>query len=115
MPTTVYGYIRLEGDDEAEVDRLHDQLTAHATAEGWHLADVFVDRTMPSARIVRPGLTRLLEAVRATDDCAVLVADYSQFSTLPAARRAIEEELTKADCLVVSIAASAGQTHPAAS
>ncbi|WP_322768784.1 recombinase family protein [Frankia sp. Cr1] len=75
MHATVFGYIRLEDGDGIEEDRLHDLLAAHATAEGLALADVFVDRHMPPARIVRPGLTELLAQLQRADGRAVLVAD----------------------------------------
>ncbi|WP_045877682.1 recombinase family protein [Pseudofrankia sp. DC12] len=114
MPTTVYGYIRREDDNEAEVDRLHDQLTAHAATAGWHLAEVFVDRCMPPARIVRPGLALLVDTIRAAEDCAVLVVDDSHFSTLLPVRRAIEEEIAGTGCPVLAVAAPDSNTSPVA-
>lgn len=93
MPHIVYGYVSLEDDDEAEVERLHDELTAHAEAEGMALAEIFVDRNTPPARVVRAGLTVLLDAILRQQDCGVLVASPDQLSTLPAVRRAIEVEI----------------------
>ncbi|MBL7499782.1 recombinase family protein [Frankia sp. CNm7] len=89
----VYGYISLEHADEAEIDRLHDQLARHARAEGLALAEVFVDRCVPPGRIVRPGLTVLLETVRRSEASGVLVMDVDHLSPLPAVRRAIEVEV----------------------
>ncbi|MCK9928241.1 recombinase family protein [Frankia sp. Mgl5] len=93
MPQTVYGYVSLEDDDEVEVERLHDALTAHAKAAGLPLAEIFVDRNTPPARIVRAGLTVLLDAILRREDCGVLVASPDQLSALPAVRRAIEVEI----------------------
>lgn len=90
---TVYGYISSEHTDEAEIDRLHDQLTAHARAEGLALAEIFVDRCMPPGRIVRPGLTVLLEAVMRSEASGVLVVSADHLSPVPAVRRAIEVEI----------------------
>jgi hypothetical protein len=92
-PARVYGYISSEHADEAEIDRLHDQLTAHAQAEGLALAEIFVDRCMPPGRIVRPGLTVLLEAVMRAEAAGVLVISADHLSPLPAVRRAIEVEI----------------------
>lgn len=96
MSTTVYGYIRLEDDDRDDENRLHDQLTAHAAAEGLALADVFVDRHMPPGRIVRPGLTELLARLRRTEGPAVLVTDLDHLSPSAPIRQAIESEISNA-------------------
>ncbi|WP_462186620.1 MULTISPECIES: recombinase family protein [unclassified Frankia] len=93
MPQTIYGYICIEHADEAEIDRLDDQLTAHARAEGLALAEIFVDRCMPPGRIVRPGLTVLLEAVKRSEVAGVLVVSLDHLSPLPAVRQAIEVEI----------------------
>lgn len=114
MPTTVYGYICLEDDDEPRVDRLHDHLTAHAAAEGWALAEVFVDRNMPPGRIVRPGLTVLLEVVGRTDGCAVLVASLEHLSSSTPIRQAIEVEITSAGGRILAMDSPEGSAlHPA--
>ncbi|WP_261575740.1 hypothetical protein [Frankia gtarii] len=57
------------------------------------LAEIFVDRNTPPARVVRAGLTVLLDAILRREDCGVLVASPDQLSTLPAVRRAIEVEI----------------------
>ncbi len=94
MSQTVYGYIRLEDDDdEAEIERLHDQLTAYAETNDLALAEVFVDRNTPAARIVRAGLTVLLDAILHREDCAVLIASPDHLSSVPAVRQAIEVEI----------------------
>jgi len=106
MPGTVYGYIRLEDEDEAEVDRLHDLLSAHAAAGGQALADVFVDRSMPPGQLIRPGLTLLLDAVRGADAATVIVPDLDHLSSLLAARRAIEAEISEAGARLIATAAA---------
>ncbi|WP_239331994.1 recombinase family protein [Frankia sp. CiP3] len=93
MPTTVYGYIRMEGDDGSEEDHLHALLSAHA-AESMTMADVFVDRSTPPTRIVRPGLTELLAQLRRTEGRAVLVADLNHLSTSAPVRHTIEVEIS---------------------
>ena len=93
MPRTVYGYISTGHADEAEIERLHDQLTQHARAKGLTLAEIFVDRRMPPGRIIRPGLTVLLDAVIRSEAAGVLVADLDHLSSLPAVRRAIEVQI----------------------
>jgi hypothetical protein len=90
---TVYGYISSGHADEAEIDRLHDQLTAHAESEGLALAEIFVDRGIRPGRTVRPGLTVLLEADMRSEASGVLVANLDHLSPLPAVRRAIEVEI----------------------
>ncbi len=96
MSATVFGYIRLEDDDEAEEDRLHDLLVAHAVAEGMALADVYVDRHMPPARIMRPGLTELLARLQRTEGSGVLVATADHLSTSLPVREAIGVEIGNA-------------------
>ncbi|ABD12249.1 hypothetical protein CcI156_05800 [Frankia sp. CcI156] len=100
---TVYGYISSEHADEAEIDRLHDQLTAHAQAEGLALAEIFVDRSIPPGRIVRPGLTVLLEAVMRSEAAGVLVASLDHLSPLPAVRQAIEVEIEVLGARVLTV------------
>ncbi|KDA44536.1 recombinase family protein [Frankia sp. BMG5.23] len=106
MSMTVFGYIRLEDDDEAEEDRLHDLLVAHAVTEGLALADVYVDRHIPPARIVRPGLTELLARLQRTEGSGVLVATVDHFSTHPSVREAIEVEIGNAGGTVLVVEAS---------
>lgn len=93
MQPTVYGYLSLDHDDEAEVTALHERLTAHARAEGLALAEVYVDRNIAPGRIVRPGLTVLLDAVMRTEGCAVLVVSPQHLSPMEPVRRAIEVEI----------------------
>jgi len=112
MSATVYGYIRSEGDDRHEEDRVHDQLSGYAAAEGLGLSDVFVDRHMPPARLMRPGLTALLDAIRRTDGCTVLVASLDHLSSSVPVRQAIEAEITDAGGQLLELAAS--DTRPAA-
>ncbi len=105
MHATVFGYIRLEDGDGAEEDRFHDLLVAHAVAEGLALADVYVDRHMPAARIMRPGLTELLAQLQRADGRAVLVADLDHLSTSQPVRQAIEMEISKACGRVLAVEA----------
>lgn len=102
---TVYGYISLEHADETQISRLHDQLTDHARAEGLALAEIFVDRCMPPGRIVRPGLTVLLDAIVRADGASVLVASLDHLSSLPAVRRAIEVQIEVLGAHVLTAAA----------
>lgn len=111
MSTTVYGYIRLEDDDRDDEDRLHDQLEAHAAAEGLTLADVFVDRNMPPARIMRPGLTELLVKLRHTESPTVMIADLDHLSPTAPVRQAIESEINNAGGQVMALDTAA--TRPA--
>jgi hypothetical protein len=57
------------------------------------LAEIFVDRCTPPGRIVRPGLTVLLEAVMRSEACGVLVVSLDHLSPMPAVRQAIEVEI----------------------
>jgi len=109
----VYGYIRSEQGDESEIDRLHDQLTAHAQAEGLALAEIFVDRSIPPGRIVRPGLTVLLEAVMRSDASGVLVANLDHLSPLPAVRQAIEVEIEVLGARVLTVTPATPSPRPA--
>ncbi len=112
---TVYGYISSEHADEAEIDRLYDQLTAHAQAEGLALAlaEIFVDRSIPPGRIVRPGLTVLLEAVMRSEACGVLVANLDHLSPLPAVRQAIEVEIEVLGARVLTVSPATPSPRPA--
>ncbi|TCJ40101.1 recombinase family protein [Parafrankia sp. BMG5.11] len=110
MLGTVYGYIRLDGDDQAEEDHLHDQLSDHATAQSLVLADVFVDRNTPPARIVRPGLTELLVRLRRIEGCGVLVASLDHLSPSLPVRQAILVEISNVGGQVLEVA-----TRPATS
>jgi hypothetical protein len=110
MPRTVYGYISSEHADEAEIDRLHDQLTQHASAEGLTLAEIFVDRSMPPGRIIRPGLTVLLDAVIRSEAAGVLVANLDHLSSLPAVRRAIEVQIEILGAELLTTATQPGGT-----
>lgn len=105
MSTTVYGYIRLNGDDRQEEDRLHDLLAAYAAAEGLALADVFVDRHMPPARIVRPGLTELLAKLGRREGGGVLVASLDHLSPSLPVRQAIVVEIGSAGGRVLAVEA----------
>ncbi|WP_239310690.1 MULTISPECIES: recombinase family protein [unclassified Frankia] len=105
MPTTVYGYIRMEGDDGSEEDHLHGLLSAHAAAESMTMADVFVDRSRSPTRIVRPGLTELLAQLRRTEGRAVLVADLDHLSTSTPVRHTIEVEISNAGSCVLVVGA----------
>jgi len=90
---TAYGYLALEDDDETEIERLHDLLTAHAAAEGLTLAEVIVDRNTSPGRIVRASLTVLLDAVLRAEGCRVLVPHPDALSPVPAVRRSITVEI----------------------
>lgn len=116
MSQTVYGYISLVNDDETHIERLHDQLTAHARVEGLTLAEVFVDRCTAPARIVRPGLTVLLEAVMRTEGCGVLVISPDHLSPVPAVRHAmeVEIEILGAQVLTTTIRSSTNNSLPPA-
>jgi DNA invertase Pin-like site-specific DNA recombinase len=103
VPAIVYGYIRLDGDDHQEEDRLHDLLVAHAAAQGLALADVFVDRHMPPARIVRPGLTELLTKLGRNEGSGVLVANLDHLSPSLAVREAIAVEISSVGGQVLSV------------
>ncbi|EFC79669.1 hypothetical protein FrEUN1fDRAFT_7206 [Parafrankia sp. EUN1f] len=93
MPRTVYGYISLEGDDESAIERVHDLLTAHAQAEGLALKEIIVDRDTPPGRIIRAGLTVLLDTLLRTEGCGVLIAGPDQLSSIPAVRRTIQRQI----------------------
>jgi hypothetical protein len=93
MRPEVYGYIAFDHDDETEVERLYDQLTAHATAEGLELVEVYVERNVPPDLIVRPALTVLLEAVVRVEGCGVLVPTPAHISPVASVREAIETEI----------------------
>lgn len=115
MHGTVYGYIRLEDEDHREEDRVHDLLAAHAAREGLALADVFVDRNTPSARIVRPGLTELLARLQRTEGSAVLIPDLDHLSTSRPVRQAITAEIGNAGGRMLVVGATPVQlTEPRA-
>ncbi|CUU60613.1 hypothetical protein Ga0074812_14330 [Parafrankia irregularis] len=103
MPQTFYGYISLESDDETEIERLHDLLTAHAQAEGLTLSEILVDRNTPPGRIIRAGLTVILDALLRTEGCGVLIAGPHQFSSIPAVRRTIQREIESLGATVLVI------------
>ncbi|KJE21186.1 hypothetical protein FF36_04526 [Frankia torreyi] len=106
----VYGYIGVDHTDEAVIDRLHDQLADHAREEGMNLAEVFVDRCVPPGRLVRPGLSVLLDTVlRARGD--VLVIDVDHLSSLPAVRRAIEVEIEVLGARLHTVTAPRADQH----
>lgn len=109
MPQTAYGYLSLEDDDETEVERLHNLVTAFARAEGMAISEIYVDRNMPSGRIVRPALTVLLDAVLRVEHSLVLVPTPDHLSNLPPIRRAIEVEIEGLGARVVTI--TSGTPH----
>ncbi|WP_322760946.1 recombinase family protein [Frankia sp. Cr2] len=103
MPQTAYGYISLEDDDETEVERLHDLITAFARAEGMAIGEIYVDRNMPSGRIVRSALTMLLDAVLRVEHSLIVVPTPEHLSNLQPIRRAIEVEIEGLGARVVTI------------
>jgi hypothetical protein len=90
---TVYGYIALDHDDETEIERLFDQLTDHATAEGLELVEVYVERNTQPDLIIRPALSVLLAAVVRSAGCGVLVPTPAHISPIDSVRKAIETEV----------------------
>ncbi|ESZ99805.1 hypothetical protein ThrDRAFT_04776 [Frankia casuarinae] len=67
---------------------------------------MFVDRNMPPGQLIRPGLTLLLDAVRRADGAIVIVPDLYHLSSLIAARRAIEAEISEAGARLIATAAA---------
>ncbi|MCM3884301.1 recombinase family protein [Frankia sp. R82] len=91
--TWAYGYLSLTGDDKQEISKLHRQVTVFADAESYTLAEVYVDRNMPPGRLIRPGLSVLLDCLRAREGCCVIVPTSDHLSTWAAIRKAIEMEI----------------------
>jgi hypothetical protein len=74
------------------------------------LAEVFVDRCVPPGRLVRPGLSVLLDTVlRAGGD--VLVIDIDHLSSLPPVRRAIEVEIEVLGARLHTVTAPRADQH----
>ncbi|WP_322763395.1 recombinase family protein [Frankia sp. Cr2] len=103
-----FGYISVEDDNEAEIERLHEDLTAFAVAEGLRLEEIFVDRNIRPTRLVRPGLDMVLSHVRQTG-AVVLVPSEMHMSTWSVVREAIVAEVKSLGGAVM-VAGSAGSS-----
>ncbi len=88
-----YGYISLANDDDDEILKLHRKITDYAEIESYVLTEIYIDRNMPPGRLIRPGLTVLLDCLRQYEGCSVVVPTVDALSTWVAIRKAIEMEI----------------------
>ncbi|ETA01710.1 hypothetical protein CcI6DRAFT_02890 [Frankia sp. CcI6] len=92
-----YGYISVEGEDEAEIDRLQNMVTLHALAEGLSLEETYVDRNIPIAQVSgRPALATVLALVNEGEGVYVIVPNLDAMSKASGVRRAIALEISQA-------------------
>ncbi|ORT46781.1 hypothetical protein KBI5_23310 [Frankia sp. KB5] len=103
----------MQHDDEAEISRLHDAITVRAEAEGLALAEIYVDRNMPPGRLIRPGLTVLLERLRQHEGSWLVVPTLDHLSSWPVVRRAIEMEVQLLSARVLALKGNGIRAAPA--
>ncbi|WP_206442875.1 hypothetical protein [Candidatus Protofrankia californiensis] len=108
-----YGYLSLDHDDEDEISRLHDLLSAYAHTGGLTLAETYVDRNTLPVRIIRLGLTALLDAVSRGGGCTVLIPTPAHLSPVPAVRAAITAELDTLGAWTIILRAGEHPASPA--
>ncbi|WP_239347189.1 hypothetical protein [Frankia sp. Cj3] len=92
-----YGYISVEGEDEAEIGRLQNTVTLHAITEGLSLEETYVDRNIPLAQVSgRPALMTVLTLVNEGEGVYVIVPNPDAMSRASGVRRAITLEIFQA-------------------
>lgn len=80
MPT-VHGYIRVEWPTEVEIELLRRKIGSFCAANGYRLGSVFVDRGVSDDVFARIGFIDLLDEVRNTSACAVVVPTVDHLSS----------------------------------
>src|SRR6266542_6376254 len=104
--TTVVAYARVSTDRQAEkqtIDQQIDRLHAFARHQGWHLAaeQLYADDGYSGARLDRPALDRLRDAVAGGAIDAVLVTSPDRLARRYAYQVWLLEEFERAGCAVV--------------
>jgi hypothetical protein len=98
-----FGYVRLDDEDDAAVEALHDLITAFGAAEGYSVEEIYIDRRTGPSSLVRPGFQALTDGLERADAAHVLVPDLDHLSPLPAVRTALEAKLGSLGSTVVSV------------
>src|SRR5436190_23176382 len=109
MPTVtsvkplVYGYVRLEWPNEAEIDLMRNDITTYCTLNGYHLGAIFVDRGVTDDVFARTGFIDLLQQVRRAHAHGVVVTSIDHLSSEAFVQDALKRmvEQAKAEILVV--------------
>lgn len=87
-----FGYVRLDGDDDAAFEASRDLVTV-AMTEGYDVKEVYVDRQAPPDSIVRRGFQALVERLERDGVAYVLVPDLDHLSPFPTVRTALVAKL----------------------
>ncbi|SBW20022.1 hypothetical protein FDG2_1569 [Candidatus Protofrankia californiensis] len=95
MRPAAFGYFSLAHDDETEVERLHNELAAYASMEGFGLVEIFVDHNMLPGNLLRPGFETLLAGLKDHDGAYVLVPTPNHLSPSEMVRSAIVATLSE--------------------
>jgi DNA invertase Pin-like site-specific DNA recombinase len=92
-----YGYISVEGDDEAEIEKYHEAVVLHSLAEDLGLEEIYVDRNIPAAQVSgRPALSTVLALVNEGEGVYVIVPSLDAMSKASGVRRAMALEIAQA-------------------
>lgn len=77
----VYGYIRAEEPDEAEIGLLRNEMAAYCKERELRLAGVCCDRGSDGLELARPGFTAALDVLALPTSRALLVPALGHLST----------------------------------
>jgi hypothetical protein len=105
-PRLVFGYVRMEEPDEAEIARLRDELGRFCLGQGFHLGGVFCDRGVAEDAIARVGFAGALDALRVPESYALLVPSREHLSTVELVERALVRMVNRTGCRVLALPSS---------
>jgi DNA invertase Pin-like site-specific DNA recombinase len=98
----VYGYLRSDGTDEAEVASLRADLKLFCASRGWRLVTVFCDRGCDGLDVARSGFAGALDALVLPESTALVVPSLEHLSPDDAVRAALTSMVRRAGARVVA-------------
>jgi hypothetical protein len=107
-PRLVFGYLRLEEPDEAEIAQLRAELASFCLGQGFHLGGVFCDRGVRADVTSRVGFAGALEALQMPESFALLVPSREHLSTVELVEQALVRKVNRTGCRVLALPATSG-------
>lgn len=98
----VYGYLCVEGADDAQLSTWRAEIAAYCTAFSYRLGSIFIDRGAATDSFTRGGFVELLAALRLPDAFGVVVPSLAQLSAETFVQQALVQmvHLTNSQLLV---------------
>lgn len=108
----VYGYIRAEDPDEAEIALLKEEMVRYCTLHEYRLASICCDRGADGREQARPGFTAALDALALPTSFGLLVPALGHLSTDQVIRAALTRLVRRTGATLLVMHVTDGVAQP---